>query len=74
MAYALCMGTCFGCRQPFSFNPVRVPSIRDPKTGEREPVCANCVTRANVQRKKNGLDPIVPMPDAYEPCEGGELG
>ena len=73
MGYALATSTCFGCRRLFSYNPVRVPSIRDPNTGTKEPVCFNCITRANVKRKAKGLDPLVPHPMAYEPCDEEEL-
>jgi hypothetical protein len=65
--YMMGMAKCFGCGKPFWFNPHRVPSII--VDGEREPVCADCVERANPQRIANGLEPIVPLPDAYEPSE-----
>lgn len=71
MGYALAMGTCFACHQPFTFNPVRVPSIRI--NGSREPICQSCVEKANPMRIANGLKPIVPAPDAYDACEEGEL-
>ena len=74
MGYALCTSTCFGCGQLVSYNPMRVPSIRDPKTGSREPICQACVDRYNPMRIANGLDPIVPHPEAYEPCDERELG
>jgi hypothetical protein len=71
-----CMGTsaCYGCKRIFSYNPMRVPSIRDPDTGSKEPVCAACIARANVQRAKIGMPPHVVYPDAYEPCDERELG
>lgn len=69
--YALAHGTCIGCGQFFSFNPMRVPSI--PIKGVREPICAFCVERVNPQRIKNGLPPIVPAPDAYDACDESEL-
>jgi hypothetical protein len=57
----------------FTFNPARVPSFRinaqgqpDP-AGTREPICADCVDRFNRRRAAAGLDPIVPLPGAYEP-------
>jgi hypothetical protein len=50
----------------FNYNPVRVPSIA--------PICAACVARMNRLRIAKGLDPIVPLPDAYEACEESELG
>lgn len=71
--YAFATAACFGCGRMFSFNPVRVPSIRDPKTGEKEPVCLHCIERANPRRIANGLPPIVPHPEAYEPCSEEEM-
>jgi hypothetical protein len=74
MGYAFATSACFGCQRIFSYNPMRVPSIRDPHTGSREPLCGHCVERVNPQRVKNGLAPIVPLPGAYEPCDESELG
>ena len=73
MGYALCMSACFGCKRTFSYNPMRVPSVRDPATGSREPICRDCVERVNPMRIANGLEPIVPFPDAYEACDESEL-
>jgi hypothetical protein len=58
---------CFGCGRLFVFNPVRVPNVRG------EPICAGCIARANPMRKANGLEPIIPASDAYEPCNEDEL-
>lgn len=69
--YAFAWGSCIGCGQVFGFNPVRVPSIT--MDGQREPICRACVERANPRRIANGLDPIVPAPDAYEPVAESEL-
>ena len=41
--------------------------------GQREPVCLSCVHRVNPTRVKNGLAPIIPHKDAYEPCPEEEL-
>lgn len=71
MGYATAMSTCFGCGKLFSYNPVRVPSIRI--EGDRKPICRECVELVNPMRVKNGLEPIVPAPDAYEACDEGEL-
>jgi hypothetical protein len=38
-------------------------------TGRREPICQACVNALNPIRKKNGLPPIIPPDDAYEPVE-----
>jgi hypothetical protein len=69
--YAFCYGECAVCNRAFSFNPVRVPSVR--VNGVREPVCLACVEASNPRRVANGLAPIVPAPDAYEACHESEL-
>lgn len=69
--YAFATSRCFGCKRIFTYNPVRVPSI--PINGSREPICATCVERVNPLRIANGLEPIVPLPDAYEACHESEL-
>jgi hypothetical protein len=76
MGYAFCTSPCINCGQIFSYNPMRVPSIPAAlsPTGTREPICQSCVNRANPERIKRGLEPIVPFPDAYEPCDESELG
>ena len=67
MGWMFVLGECYGCGRMFTFNADHVPSI--PIDGVREPICRNCVERANPERVKNGLEPIVPHPDAYEPQE-----
>lgn len=67
MGWMVCMGLCASCRRTFEFNPERVPSVR--VNGEREPVCKSCINAANALRQARGLDPIVPLPGAYEPEE-----
>lgn len=73
MGYVTAMGPCVGCGNVFSYNPVRVPSC-SAVTGKREPICEVCVDRVNPMRIKNGLDPIVPLPGAYDACAEDELG
>jgi hypothetical protein len=73
MGYAIVTSACFGCGRIFSYNPLRVPSITSPVTKTREPICRNCVERANPLRIKNGLPPIVPFPDAYDAIDETEL-
>lgn len=70
--YVFAMAPCVGCKQIFSFNPVRVPSLT--WNGTRQPICRACVDRINPKRIANGVPPIVPLPDAYAECEEGELG
>jgi hypothetical protein len=71
MGYAFATSACAGCKRLITYNPVRVPSIRI--NGVREPICRDCVARANPRRIANGLEPIVPFPDAYEACDEREL-
>lgn len=71
MGYAYATSCCFGCGQLFSYNPMRVPSIRI--DGDRKPVCLACVDRVNPRRIEQGLPPIVPLPDAYQPCNEEDL-
>jgi len=73
MGYALAMSPCFGCGRVFCYNPLRVPSITSQRTGTREPICLECVTRANVTRRANGLGEIVPLPGAYDAADESEL-
>jgi hypothetical protein len=72
MGYMIATGHCIGCKQLFSFNPLRVPSS-SAITGQREPICPACVDRINNVRKEKGLPKVVPAPDAYEPIEEHEL-
>lgn len=76
MGYAFCTSSCVGCGKLFSYNPMKVPSITIPPphgSGTREPICLTCVERVNPLRMKNGLDPIVPLPGAYDAIEESEL-
>jgi hypothetical protein len=68
MGYMIVFGPCIGCGNMFAFNPHRVPSC-SAITGHREPICRGCVERVNPLRIRNGLPPIVPADDAYEPAE-----
>lgn len=71
MGVAFVMAPCFGCKQPFGFNPHLVPSIV--VGGQREPICASCVAIANPRRVAFDLAPIVVLPGAYEPIEESQL-
>lgn len=68
---AFALGTCYCCHQPMTFNPVRVPVYTG--DGTREPICFDCVTIINAQRKKLGYALIQVLPGAYEPWEAAEL-
>jgi hypothetical protein len=71
MGYAFVIGSCVSCKRTFTFNPVRVPSIR--VNGVREPVCRNCIEEANPKRVALGLEPFIIQPDAYDPVDENEL-
>jgi hypothetical protein len=73
MGVAFCTGSCLACRRPFTFNPMRVPSLR--VNGVREPICEGCMTgRINPLRVEKGLPPFEILPGAYEACDESELG
>ena len=63
---------CYLCNEPFGFNPMKVPSIVT-SAGVKEPLCQTCVDYVNPLRIKKGLEPIVPLPGAYEPCPEEEM-
>jgi hypothetical protein len=71
MGYAFAMGPCLLCRRPFTFNPLTVPSFR--VNGDREPICQSCIEAVNRKRVEAGVEPFTIAPDAYEPCDEGEL-
>jgi hypothetical protein len=71
MAYVSVMAECVGCGQMFFFHPMKVPSITI--TGERRPICRDCVERVNPRRIANGLDPIEPLPGAYDAADETEV-
>ena len=63
MGFMMAMGSCFGCKKLFSFNPDRVPSFKG------EPICRECIDKVNAKRKEMG-SPLWLVPvDAYEPQE-----
>ena len=78
MGYALVWGYCWACGFMMGYNPMSVPSIRikdgvpDPD-GIREALCKSCITKANVQRKKQGQPEFQIRPDAYEPIDASAL-
>jgi hypothetical protein len=72
MGYALVIGLCYICGQKLSFNPLKVPSMRD-EQNERQPICQSCVEQANITRKEKGLPLLTYAPDAYTFCDENEL-
>jgi hypothetical protein len=72
MGYAFVIGGCWTCGKMFTFNPVRVPSVKD-GNGVRQPICRDCIEQANAMRKARGLEPFSIPADAYEACDEMEL-
>jgi len=66
MGFVICTGVCANCNAFFSFNPMRVPSVR--VNGVREPICRNCIERVNPVRIASGLEPIRILDGAYDAC------
>ena len=65
-------GHCILCGAVFTFNPLRVPSLR--VDGTRHPVCSGCITaRVNPSRRKQGLEDLVVAEDAYDAIPEEEL-
>ena len=64
---AVALGPCIGCKRPFVYNPVAVPSTSE-ITGERAPLCKECFDKINAARVARGDAPFEIRPDAYEPC------
>lgn len=71
--FVMASSPCFCCHWQFSFNPNKVPSFRDPKTGKREPICGPCMASANADRVKLGLPPHPIDPEAYQPIPASEI-
>ncbi len=66
--YVFMVGTCGQCKRMFTFNPHKVPSMKN------IPFCKHCVDWANNgPRKANGLPPIVYSSDAYEAIPESQL-
>jgi hypothetical protein len=64
MAYMSVIGACGCCGDLFAFNPFHVPSVR--VLGEKQPICAECIAAANLDRSSRGIELIEIHPLAYE--------
>ena len=69
--YMFVLGECYTCHKMIMFSASHVPSLPAnlTTTGEKEPVCRECIEFANPHRVENGLPEIVIHPDAYLPEE-----
>lgn len=71
MAFVTMTSACANCGALFSYNPVRVPSVRI--RGSREPVCSECMAELNRKRGAAGLAPIAIAADAYDAVDEQEV-
>jgi len=67
MSGTFALGPCWACGNLFAFNPELVPSIVVDEV--RQPLCLDCVGRANALRREQGQPVIVPLPGAYGVAE-----
>lgn len=71
--YAVILSPCFRCGGIFTYNPNKVPSVRD-QLGVKQPLCRSCVEIIQALQKEMGLPAWPdPLPGAYEPCPEEEL-
>ena len=78
--YEICYGPCWSCGRLFTFDAEAVPSIPidratnapadigDHEPGalyDRQPICRDCVGRANENRRAHGRPLIDVLPGAY---------
>lgn len=68
MSYAMLLGDCGQCGQPFYSAPSYVPSLRLP-SGSQLIFCRECVDSANRLRVQRGLPAHYVHPEAYQPEE-----
>lgn len=60
---------CVVCGRVFSFNPIRVPSVRLHGQGPRRPLCRSCAEWVRDERARRELPPLVIFDDAYDPVD-----
>ena len=72
MGYAFMVSECYTCGGMFTFNPVKVPSVRD-KNNVRQPICRHCVEDVNKLKAAQGMELFVIPKDAYTACDETEL-
>jgi hypothetical protein len=71
MGYVQAVSGCAACGKPFSYSITKVPSVV--VNGSREPICRECVERANPIREERGLARIEILPGAYEADDENEV-
>lgn len=69
MSYMFVMGACFRCNKIITFNPNKVPSVKD-ENAVKQPICASCVKEIQDIQKEMGVevwpDPLAEAYDAEE--------
>jgi hypothetical protein len=67
----LAAGPCAICETPFIFDPDLVPALPDPlPDGDAMPICEDCVSTLNAERRQAGLPEWLIPHGAY--VHGGE--
>ena len=66
MAYITVTGICLACKKLFCFHPNRVVSLNG------EPVCKECIDKANIIRKERRMAPITYTNNAYQTGQNEE--
>jgi hypothetical protein len=73
MGYVVVMSPCLNCGSVMSYNPNKVPAVRDAQ-GVKQPICEPCHTALNNEREKLGLERWPePMPGAYEVADENSI-
>ena len=65
---------CFICQQKFTFNALKCPSVKHPKTGDKHPICRSCMDLVNRKREQRGMKPFKILEGAYEPYVHHDTG
>jgi hypothetical protein len=80
MGFAIVVGPCLVCGNPFGYNPLTVPSHpakngfpSSNPTDPKEPICSSCIAIVNEERRKAGQPEWPVYDDSYAPVEEGMI-
>jgi hypothetical protein len=71
MGYVFATSRCGGCQRTFTYAPTKVPVIV--VRGDRIPICAACVDRANELKRARGEAEFTIPEGAYEAQDETEV-